>query len=97
MCFPFLFFCGLFFHLLCVFIVSLFLFCVVFPLLFLLVILLSVSFLFEAQKKENKEKRPTTKGNNKEGKEKGRERKPPKQRRIFGEGFLFCFCSAVYL
>ena len=48
-------------------------------------------------KKENKEKRPTTKGNNKEGKEKGRERKPPKQRRIFGKGFLFCFCSAVYL
>ena len=96
--FPVFVFCGLFFHLLCVFIVSLlFIFCVVFPLLFLFWLCCFLCLSLWSKRRTNKEKRATTKGRNREGKEKGRERKPPKQRRFCGKGFLFCFCSAVYL
>ena len=52
-----------------------------------------------SKRRTNKGKRATTKGRNKEGQEKGRDRNPPppKTKEEFWKGFLFCFCSAVYL
>ena len=71
-------------------------FSVVFPLLFLGYVVFCV-FLFEAKGGQTKEKGQQRKEEIKKDKKKEETGNPPKQRRNFGKGFLFCFCSAVYL
>ena len=94
--FPFFVCCSLLFI---VFVFSLFLvffFSVVFPLLFFWLCCFLCLSLW-SKRRTNKEKRATTKGRNKDGQEKGRERKPPKTKEDFGKRlfvlFLFCCLS----
>ena len=91
-------FCLLLFpvvHLLCVFIISLlfsFVFCFTFS-CFWLYCFLCLSLWSKGR--TNKEKRATTKGRNKYGQEKGRERKPPKTKEHFWKRPFVLFPSAV--